>query len=148
MQNCKDSCLRMAEGCLLPCRRQNKGQGTMLHVYSHVCVSSWVCRINLHLQVPRRTNTHTWGSGSICLDMGEPNDRGREAKGKASPPIPLTTLSGIDVPYGDGLSNLISVWHAINKTSRHCAVRINKCNLAQRLEHSKQGRTCTRTAHP
>lgn len=48
----------------------------------------------------------------------------------------------------DGLSNLISVWHAINKTSGRSAARINKCNLAQRLEHSKQGQTRTQTTRP
>lgn len=86
--------------------------------------------------------------------MGELNDRGREAKGKACscpPPRPLDrTFRHRCSIWGrlDGLSNLISVWHAINKTSRRCAVRINKCTLAQRLEHSKQGRRCTRTTHP
>lgn len=48
----------------------------------------------------------------------------------------------------DGLSNPISVWHAINKTSRRCGVRINKCNLAQGPDRNQQGRTCTRRAHP
>lgn len=67
------------------------------------------------------------------------------------PPIPLTTLSTIDVPYGgclDALPTPVSVWHAINTTGRRCAARVNKCNLAHRLEHSRRGRTCARTARP
>lgn len=90
----------------MSCWGQKKGQGPTLHahVHVHVCVSSWVCRINLHSQVPLRINTHTQEvAAPSAFDMGELNDRGGGAKGKASscPPPPLTALSGIDVPYGD-----------------------------------------------
>lgn len=103
--------------------RQNQGQGRNL------CVSAsfWVGHISLHL--PSNAHTHKYthrAPAPSVFDMGELNDRGGKAKGKAStlfssffpPSLSLfTARSDINAPYVWTFSDW--VWHAINKRSRH-----------------------------
>lgn len=121
-----------------------------MHAHVHVCVSGWVCRINPHLQVPLRINTHTQGvAAPSAFDMRELNDRGGGAKGKASsctPPPFLTALSGIDVPYGDLWTDFqISSRSGTQSIRPQDAVLYALTSVIWPRGWNNQGRRCTRT---